>query len=66
AECQWLNDSDYRGQSVNWIECKETIRHADTHHSETKTFVHLTDLPITYEEATHHAPRPHPKVTEIA
>ncbi|MCP5073437.1 MAG: transposase family protein [Rhodobacteraceae bacterium] len=52
SEFQWLNDIDYRGHSVNWIECKETITHADTHHSETKTFVHLTDLPITYEEAS--------------
>ncbi len=49
---QWLNDLDYCGHSLNWIECKETISYSDTNNSETKTFVHLTDLPITYQEAS--------------
>lgn len=51
SDFQWLNEIDYRGHSLNWIECKETITHCDTNRSETTTFVHLTDLPITYQEA---------------
>jgi hypothetical protein len=49
---RWLNEIDYCGHSLNWIECQETITHPDTNNSETTTFVHLTDIPITYQQAS--------------
>ena len=51
SDFQWLNGIDYSGHTLNWIECQETITHPDTNHCEKNTFVHITDFPITYQEA---------------
>jgi hypothetical protein len=47
---QWVTGVDYKGHTLNWLECKETIRPTKTEATEealkTTRFVHITDLPI--------------------
>jgi hypothetical protein len=51
SDFQWLNGIDYSGHTLNWIECQETITNPDANRREKNTFVHVTDFPITYQEA---------------
>ena len=41
----WVNNIDYRGYSLNWQECFETITNTKNE-VEKKHFVHITDLPL--------------------
>lgn len=47
---QWVTAVDYKGHTLNWLACKETIRSTKTEVLEealkTTRFVHITDLPI--------------------
>jgi hypothetical protein len=47
----WVTDVDYQGHTLNWLECKETIRPTKLEASEeppkTTRFVHITDLLIS-------------------
>ena len=47
---QWVTGVDYKGHTLNWLECKETIKLPKTEATEealkTTRFVHITDLPI--------------------
>jgi hypothetical protein len=47
---QWRTGVDYKGHTLNWLECKETIRPTKTEVPDealkTTRFVHITDLPI--------------------
>ena len=43
----WVNDIDYRGFSINWIECKETTK--TTKSTKSSRFVHITDHKISRE-----------------
>jgi hypothetical protein len=47
---QWVTGVDYKGHTLNWLECKETIRPTTTEVPDealkTTRFVHITDLPI--------------------
>lgn len=50
-EYVWVNDIDYRGYVVNWVECVEYIEDLDGKLLEKRRFVHLTDLKILWENA---------------
>ena len=47
---QWVTGLDYKGHTLNWLECKETIRPTTANVPDdalkTTRFVHITDLPI--------------------
>jgi hypothetical protein len=47
---QWVTGVDYKGHTLNWLECKETIRPTKTDVPDetlkTTRFVHITDLCI--------------------
>lgn len=47
---QWVTAVEYKGHTLNWLTCKETIRPTKTKALEeeitTTHFVHITDLPI--------------------
>jgi len=49
---QWVTGVDYKGHTLNWLACKETIRPTTTEKTDealkikTTRFVHITDLPI--------------------
>jgi len=43
--CRWINDIDYQGYSINWIECMET-KYSPDKNPKTTRFVHLTDLSV--------------------
>ena len=47
---QWVTGVEYKGHTLNWLACQETIRPTKPEASEeepkTTCFVHITDLPI--------------------
>jgi hypothetical protein len=43
---QWLNDLDYRGHRLHWLETLETLTPAPDGPPESHRFVHLTNLAI--------------------
>jgi len=52
----WINSIDYKGHTLNWIECKETKQWTETNKqgqqvekSKTSTFCHITDLPVNWD-----------------
>jgi len=47
----WINEIDYKGFLINWIECTETIQKIDEEKEEVKRFVHLTDMNIDKNSA---------------
>jgi Transposase DDE domain len=44
---RWLNDLDYRGHRLHWLECVETLSHPPIAQPTPSRFVHLTNLEIT-------------------
>ena len=47
-EFSWINDIDYHGYQLNWIQCVES---SDKKNSKTTSFVHLTDIEINWTNA---------------
>ena len=50
----WITDVDYKGYSLNWMECRETVIGKKTNEEGIEeeyriesSFVHITDLPLT-------------------
>jgi len=55
-EYAWVNSIDYKGHTLNWVECQETQQWTETNEtgeriekSETSRFCHITDLPIDWD-----------------
>jgi len=55
-EHSWITSIDYKGYTLNWLECKETLQWTETNKqgkpikkSQTKTFCYLTDLPVNWD-----------------
>lgn len=51
----WINSIDYRGYTMHWLECKETLQWTETNKqgeciekSKMSTFCYLTDLAVNY------------------
>ena len=42
----WLNEIDYQGFQLNWIECIETIQSPESEQNSVTRFVHVTDLKV--------------------
>jgi len=49
----WINDIDYHGYDLNWMECRETRswkekddKGVEIEHTEESAFVHITNLPL--------------------
>jgi hypothetical protein len=42
----WLNEIDYQGFQLNWIECIETIEDLESEKNRVTRFVHVTDLKV--------------------
>jgi len=47
----WLNDIDYKGYTIHWIETKETIKNIETGTSTERRFVHLTSFQVNSSNA---------------
>ena len=52
----WVNDIDYNGRSINWIECHEVLTWTEANKegikeekTEETTFTHITNLPLKQE-----------------
>ena len=52
----WVNGIDYKGYTLNWLDCKETKRWTETNEqgkpvekSKTSIFCHITDLPVNWD-----------------
>ena len=52
-EYAWVTEIDYRGYTLNWLECRESItwtekdeQGKEVEKSETSLFTHITDLPV--------------------
>lgn len=48
---QWINGLDYKGHSLNWIECREEIINRQSGKKIQRRFVHITNLPLTGKTA---------------
>jgi hypothetical protein len=48
----WVNEIDYHGYTLNWIECIESIEHIKGNKNESGRFVHITNLKISRLNAT--------------
>lgn len=49
TEYRWVTEIDYKGYSLNWLECKETItknKGTDEEKITIGIFTHITDLPL--------------------
>jgi hypothetical protein len=44
---RWVNDIDYRGHRLHWLECRETVSHLERTERTDTRFVHLTNLKLT-------------------
>jgi hypothetical protein len=42
----WLNEIDYQGFHLNWIECIETLEEPESDENSVTRFVHVTDLKV--------------------
>jgi len=42
----WLNEIDYQGFQLNWIECNETVENPESGEKTVTRFVHVTDLKV--------------------
>jgi len=47
----WINKIDYAGHELSWIECIEYTRHIKTNEVEITSFVHLTNIDVTFHNA---------------
>ena len=47
----WINEIDYKGFWVNWIECIETTQQIETQEEKTHRFVHLINMEINRNKA---------------
>jgi hypothetical protein len=45
----WVNGIDYHGHVVNWLKCVEQVEKIKSGEVTSCQFVHITDLPITYD-----------------
>ncbi len=43
----WINEIDYKGHKLNWIECKETVMNQDDEEKKISGFVYLTGIKIS-------------------
>lgn len=50
----WINDIDYKGHALHWLECRETVTGVKKNdegneeaYSDESSFVHITSLPLT-------------------
>ncbi len=48
---QWINALDYKGHSLNWIECVQTKTNRKTNEETTTRFVHLCSFCIDFDSA---------------
>jgi hypothetical protein len=44
---RWVNQIDYQGHALHWLECVETVHNTQSGEQSRSRFVHLTNLPIT-------------------
>lgn len=49
---RWINEIDYNGYTLNWLECTERTTNTETNETETVCFVHLTDIPISKDNVS--------------
>lgn len=48
----WINEINYHGYQLNWIECVESIENDEKDKEESNRFVHLTDIKISRSTAS--------------
>ena len=44
---RWINEIDYQGYSLNWVECVRIERNLETNEEQINRFVHVTNFAIT-------------------
>ena len=49
---RWINDIDYQGYSLNWVECVRVERNLETEEEQINRFVHVTNFAITSATVT--------------
>lgn len=43
---RWINEIEYKGYNLNWVECTESTTNIETNKTESVCFVHLTDIAV--------------------
>lgn len=49
---RWINEIDYNGYTLNWIEYTKSTTDVETNKTKTECFVHLTDITVTADNVS--------------